>query len=163
VLREYQYAGINRDWYLDDNRLIGSIGVLRPEGAKVMARFSNGDVAITENNFGKGTAVILGYEASRACFRRTSTDLEKMLLKYTLGKLELPIMCDGAIVYRLASDKADHYFLINQSGEKKVKMSFEYFEYKGVTDAGSGEQLNLEDDIFLEAFGARWLRFEKNQ
>lgn len=161
VLREYQYAGINRDWFLNDQRLRGSIGVLRPEGGVVKARFSNGDVAVTAHNYGKGTAVILGYEAARACFSRSSPEMEKLLIDYTLGQIESPIICDGAIVYRLASDQADHYFLINQSEEKRVSLAFRYYDYKEASDAVSGEKLNLGEDIYLEAYGARWLRFEK--
>lgn len=161
VLREYQYAGINRDWYLDDQRLIGSIGVLRPKSGIVKARFSNGDVAVTEHKFGSGTAIILGYEAARACFGRSASEMEKILLNYTLGPLEPPIICDGAIVYRLASDQADHYFLLNQAEEKGVTLKFNYYDYTGVSDAVTGEKLNLGEEVLLEAFGARWLRFEK--
>jgi beta-galactosidase len=161
VLREYQYAGINRDWFLNDQRLRGSIGVLRPEGGVVKARFSNGDVAVTAHKYGKGTAVILGYEAARACFRRSSPEMEKLLIDYTLGQTESPIICDGAIVYRLASDKADHYFLINQSEEKRVSLAFRYYDYKEASDAVSGEKLILGEDVYMEAYGARWLRFEK--
>ena len=160
MLREYQYAGINRDWFLNDKKLIGSIGVLRPEGATVKARFSNGEVAVTEHLLGKGSAVILGYEASRACFRQSS-DMEEMLLNFTLGDLESPILCDGAIVYRLAADEADHYFLINQTTVKRVDLDFKDFDYIGVSDAVTGEKLNLGEEVYLEAFGARWLRFEK--
>lgn len=76
VLREYQYAGINRDWYLDDQRLIGSFGVLRPESGIVKAKFSNGDVAVSKHKFGNGTAIILGYEAARACFGRSASEME---------------------------------------------------------------------------------------
>jgi beta-galactosidase len=161
VLREYQYAGINRDWFLQDHRLIGSIGVLRPEGGMVKARFSNGDVAITEHKFGKGTAVILGYEAARACFRKTSPEMEKLLLDNTMGRVKPLFACDGAIVYRLASEQADHYFLINLAEEKRVELVFDYYDYKGVSDAVSGEKLNLGEEVMLEAYGARWLRFEK--
>lgn len=78
-----------------------------------------------------------------------------------MGQLELPIICDGAIVYRLASDRADHYFLLNQAEEKGVTSKFNYYDYTGVSDAVSGEKLNLGEEVLLEAFGARWLRFEK--
>ena len=161
VLREYQYAGINRDWVLDEQRLTGSIGVLRAEGANVIARFSNGDAAVTEYAFGKGTAVIIGYEAARACFRRDGTVMEKQLLRYAMGDLEPPIVCNGAIVYRLSADKADHYFLINQQSRQRVKLDFLYYDYTGAVDAVTGEEVSLDDEVALEAYGARWLRMEK--
>lgn len=87
--------------------------------------------------------------------------MEKMLLDYTLGQVEIPINCEGAIVYRLASDRADHYFLLNQSEEKGVSLKFNHYEYKGVSDAVTDEKLNLGEEVLLEAYGARWLRFDR--
>jgi beta-galactosidase len=161
VLREYQYAGINRDWQLEDQRLIGSIGSLRPEGAKVVASFANGQPAVTEHKLGKGTAVILGYEAARACFRPGQEAMEELLLRHTLGSLRSPYRCEGALVYRLAHPKADHYFLLNQGDGREVKLDFNYYTYKSARDVASGEAVPVNRPIRMDAHSGRWIRFEK--
>ncbi len=114
VLREYQFSGPNRSWFLNDEKLAGSIGSLKLTEAKPLATFSNGKPAITEHQLGKGTAVILGYEAARMCFIPGNTTLENLLRNQTLGTLKPSFRSEGAIVYRLASPEADHYFLLNE-------------------------------------------------
>jgi beta-galactosidase len=161
VLREYQYSGINRDWQLDGQELIGSIGSLRPEGAEVLASFSNGKPAITEYRLGEGTAVILGYEAARACFQPGNEEMEAMMLQYTLGEMQKPFHSDKAIVYRLASPEADHYFLLNEGEEKEIDLTFDYYRYSSASDAVSGDNLPIGQKISLPAHGARWLRYQK--
>jgi beta-galactosidase len=161
VLREYQYAGINRDWELEGQDLLGSIGVLRPEGSEVIAHFENGKPAVTEYQLGQGSAVIIGYEAGRACFKPGNTEMEALLRKYVLGNLKPAFTCDGAIVYRLASPEADHYFVINDGPATQVKLDFEHYEYQGVKDVAEDQDLELGDWLPLEAHSARWLRFEK--
>lgn len=161
VLREYQFSGINRDWELEGQKLIGSIGSLRPEGAEVLATFSNDKPAITEYQLGKGTAVILGYEAARSCFRPGNEEMEEMMLKYTLGEMQQPFHAEDAIVYRLAGPEADHYFLLNEGEEKEVDLTFDYYQYSSASDAVSGENLALGQKISLPAHGARWVRYKK--
>lgn len=161
VLREYQFSGINRDWHLEGQKLIGSIGSLRPEGAEVIASFANGKPAITEHKLGKGSAVIIGYEAARACFKPGNEAMEDMLRHYSLGKLQSPYQCDGAIVYRLAHPKADHYFLLNQGKDRQVTLNFDYYQYKSASDVASGETVPLGGSIKLDTNAGRWIRFEK--
>lgn len=161
VLREYQYSGINRDWYLEGGKLVGSIGSLKPEGAEIVARFNNGKPAITEHQSGKGTAVIIGYEAARSCFSPGNAKMEKFLRKYIMGNYTTPFYSDGAIAYRLAGTNADHYFLLNEGKKTKVKLNFHYYEYNSVSDVANGENLPLDGWIELEGHGARWLRYEK--
>ncbi|MFP4091436.1 MAG: hypothetical protein ACLFT3_14105, partial [Cyclobacteriaceae bacterium] len=158
---EYQFSGINRDWELEGQKLIGSIGSLRPEGAEVLATFSNDKPAITEYQLGKGTAVILGYEAARSCFRPGNEEMEEMMLKYTLGEMQQPFHAEDAIVYRLAGPEADHYFLLNEGEEKEVDLTFDYYQYSSASDAVSGENLPLDQKISLPAHGARWVRYKK--
>jgi beta-galactosidase len=161
VIREYQYAGINRDWKLQGQELTGSIGSLRPEGAEIITSFENGKPAVTEHKLGKGTAVILGYEAARACFKPGNEEMEDILRAYTLGELESPYQSDGAIVYRLAHSEADHYFLLNRGEEKEVELNFDYYRYKKAEDVASGETISVGGSIPMEANSGRWIRFEK--
>ncbi len=161
ILREYQFSGINRDWHLDNELVIGSIGSFKPIEAEVKAFFKNGKPAITEHQYGKGKAVLIGYEAARNCFTRGNDAMENMMLQYALGDHKAPFESKDAIVYRLASPKADHYFLLNEGEAKEVDLTFDYYEYQGASDAVSGEELDLNGKIKLPAHGARWLRYEK--
>jgi beta-galactosidase len=161
VLGEYQFSGINRDWELQNQQLIGSIGVLKPQGANILDSFENGRPAVTEYQLGKGTAVIIGYEAARSCFKPGPPALEKMLLNYSLGELNPPYQCDNAIVYRLASPTADHYFILNEGEEQEVELTFDYFRYKSAADVVQKQDIPLNKPIKLQAHGARWIRFEK--
>lgn len=161
VLREYQYSGVNRTWQLEGQPLKGATGSLRPEGAEVKASFNNEKPAVTEHWLGKGTAVILGYEAARTSFKPGNEAMEDMLRKYTLGEYKSPYQSDSAIVYRLAHPKADHYFLLNQGGDKEVKLNFDFYKYKSAQDVASGEAIPVEGPIKMEANSGRWIRFEK--
>jgi len=161
TLREYQYSGYNRDWRLDGETLLGSIGSLRPESAEVVATFDNGKAAVTEHAYGEGSAVIIGYEAGRECFLPGHEAEEAMLRKYVLGNLKPAFRCEGAIAYRLASPEADHYFLLNDGPATKVKMDFDYYEYSGLTQVAEDKALELGEWIELPAYGAVWLRYEK--
>ncbi|MGK7393577.1 MAG: beta-galactosidase trimerization domain-containing protein [Candidatus Cyclobacteriaceae bacterium M3_2C_046] len=161
VLREYQYSGINRNWHLQDQLLTGSIGSFNPLEANVIATFSNGKPAVTAHQYGQGQAVLVGYEAARNCFTPGQDEMESMMLKFALGDYQSPIQSDDAIVYRLASPKADHYFLLNEGAEKEAELTFNYYKYSGASDAVSGESVDLNGKIKLPAHGARWLRYEK--
>jgi len=129
--------------------------------AVVVESFSSGLPAVTAHNYGKGTAVILGADASYAMRAPGNEIVEQWTIGHTLGGLVSPYQCDDAIVYRLAAPAADHYFFINDDDEKQVELRFREFTYKSVTDPVSGETLDLNDSILLEAYSGRWLRFEK--
>ncbi len=161
ALREYQYSGPNRSWFLNDEKLAGSIASLRLTGAETLATFGNGKPAITEHPLGQGSAVILGYEAARSCFKPGNVAMEDLLMKHALGALEPTFQSEDAIVYRLASPEADHYFLLNEGEEKAVDLTFEGYQYQRAGDAVSGEAIPLTEGILLPAYGARWLRYEK--
>lgn len=161
VLREYQYSGPNRSWFLNDEKLAGSIGSLRFTGAEALATFGNGQPAITEHQLGQGSAVILGYEAARSCFKPGNAAMEDLLRKYALGTLKLTFQSEEAIVYRLASPEVDHYFLLNEGEEKAVDLTFNGYQYQRASDAVSGDSVPLGEPIALPAYGARWLRYEK--
>ncbi|WP_194774829.1 beta-galactosidase trimerization domain-containing protein [Pararhodonellum marinum] len=160
ALREYQFSGLNRNWHLEAHVLTGSIGSIRPEGAEIMADFKTGQPAVTQFQLGKGTSVILGYEAARSCFEPGNSEMEALLLKYTLGDIEPPFTCEGAIVYRLSGPKADHYFLLNQGEATEVDLKPHHYTYTNVQDAVTGQSIS-QNSIYLEAHSARWLRFEK--
>ncbi|MGK7939485.1 MAG: beta-galactosidase trimerization domain-containing protein [Crocosphaera sp.] len=161
VIDSYQYAGVNVPARLEELQLNGFMVDITPTSAKVLAKYDNGKPAITENKYGKGTAVLLGYEASRTVFKPGNDKEEKMLLDYTLGDYESPYQCEGVICYRIAAPEADHYFLLNDQGKTTAFVDTTSYNYKRVIDAITGEELPLNQPIEVEGYSGRWLRFEK--
>ncbi len=160
TINDYQYAGINMDYRLEGQPLQGFTLDMTPTSAEVVEHYHTGDPAITENKLGKGTAVILGFQASMDCFKPGQTAAEERLIRHTLADYQPFYRCEGAIVYRMASPEADHYFLLNDGEAKQVELDFDY-KYRNATDAITGESLKLGAPIELERYSGRWLRFEK--
>ena len=83
-----------------------------------------------------------------------------MLIEYTLGDYTSPYACDDAIVYRLAAEDADHYFLVNDGPAKTVNLDVKDFDYENIYDAVFENPVSLRE-IELEPYSGRWLRCEK--
>lgn len=161
VINDYQGAGVNRNVVLNGQSLKGFVTVLQPTTAKVIARFDNTLPAVTENSTGKGRSVVMAFEASTICERPGDLAMEKNIITYSLGQWRPGFSCANAIVYRLAGEKADHYFLINDGAAKKVNLNFSTYNYKKVRNVITGKNLILNTPIEIEANGGTWLRFEK--
>lgn len=161
IINSYQYAGVNVPYRLDKLKLNGFTVDLTPTSATVLAKYDNGKPAITENNYGQGTATVLGYEASMAALKPGNEDAEAMLLRYTLGAYKAPYQCDEVIVYRIAAPDADHYFLINDGQKTTTFLDTKSYDYQRVIDAIAGEELQLNRPIEVDGYNGRWLRFEK--
>ena len=160
-LDDFQYSGVNRTLKIGDTIINGFVATMTPTTAKTSAHYDDGKPAILEHRLGKGSAVILGYEAAYSCFKPGNTDGEEMLLRYTLDELTSPFTCNGAIVYRLASSKADHYFLLNDGPARTVRLETKALRYRTASDAVTGEALQIGGEIKLAAHDARWVRMEK--
>ncbi len=160
TLDNFQFSGSNVTVSLRDREWTGFVADFTPSSGKVLDRYSNGKPAIIENNYGKGSAVIIGLDVSHQCFKPNNHLAEKILTENALGKLNSPYSCDGALAYRLASKNADHYYLINDGDAKAVSIKFVDYSYRLITDAISGEKQNPLA-ISLDANSARWIRCEK--
>ena len=160
TINDFQFSGFNVTNSLDKLVLKGFTVYATPTSARVLAKYDNGNPAVMENNSGKGTAVLMGYEASKMCFTPGNKTAEAMLLKFAIGDLKPSYLCRDAIVYRLASPGADHYFLINDGESGITSLIFLNHHYGKITDALSGEPVNpLKID--LDANSGRWIRCEK--
>jgi beta-galactosidase len=176
VIADFQGAGVNRSYRIDGFEVAGFVIDTSPTTAAVVNRFQNGRPAITEARFGQGTAVVLGYEASRMCFWQGSRRAQTMLLRYTLGGYGAPYSCSwephhppggaaprglaGAtqpIIYRLAAPAADHYFVINEGAAKQVTLNTK-LTYKQLSDAVTGRELKLGARFLVGQDSGRWLR-----
>jgi beta-galactosidase len=159
-IADFQYSN-NVPQHLGDHLLDGFVFDIDVTSAKVKETFRLGKPAVTEHKFGNGTAVLLAADASFAMNKPGNDFMEEWTVKHTLGGIDLPYSCNDAIVYRIASPNADHYFFINDNEAKEVSLNFNQYKYKSVVDPISEETLNLGDMISLEAYSGRWLRFEK--
>jgi beta-galactosidase len=161
VINEFQFAGTNRPEQLAGLDLQGFLVDLTPTHARVVARYAGGKPAVTEAKTGEGTAIILGYEAARACFQPGNGAAESELIQYLLGTITVPFACRGALAYRLAAPEADHFFLINDGPATQATLSTGSLRYARFTDAVTGETLVRARPIAVEANSGRWVRAEK--
>jgi beta-galactosidase len=155
-----QYSN-NVPWKISGHVMEGFVLDMNPTTAKVMQRFDSGKPLVTQNEYGAGLAVLLGSDAAYAMKSPGNDFLEQWTLKHTLGALQSPYSCDGAIVYRLSAPQADHYFFINDDESKQVKLDFDFYNYNSVSDPLTGDQLRLGEPIDLEGYSGRWLRYAK--
>ena len=159
-IADMQYSN-NVPHNIGDHKLNGFVFDIDVTTAKVIEKFKLGEPLVTEHKYGKGTAVVLAADAGFAMQKPGNEFMESWTIRHTLGDIKLPYACEDAIVYRIASPNADHYFFINDDEAKNVTLSFRDYSYQNVLDPISGESLKLGDKIALEAYSGRWLRFEK--
>jgi beta-galactosidase len=159
-IADMQYSN-NIPCKIREHQLDGFVFDVTPTSASILERFENGAPLVTENKYGKGTAVILAADAGFSMNEPGNDFMEQWTIKHTLGEIELPYSCKDAIVYRIAAPNADHYFFINDDESKEIELKFRNYTYKNVLDPISGKSLDLGDKIELEAYSGRWLRFEK--
>ncbi|MBM4034461.1 MAG: hypothetical protein FJ291_22170 [Planctomycetes bacterium] len=157
VIRDFQFAS-NVPRAIEGVAIEGFVADLRLTSAEALAHYDGGAPAIAVNRLGRGTALVLGYEASLMCFRPGDVVAEEMLVRHALGENRSPYACDGAIAYRLAAPAADHYFLINDGPATTVNLDTRDYAYASAADAVTQEQLGLGDPIELPAHSGRWLR-----
>ncbi len=158
-ITDFQYSN-NVPRKIGEVMLSGFVIELKPTTAQIIEKFQTGEPSVTEHKLGKGSANILAADASFAMKRPGNSLIEKWTLKHILKNKTFPYQCPNAIVYRLASPKADHYFFINDDQAKTTSLKFTHSHYKSIIDAITGEILKPES-IFLEAYSGRWIRGEK--
>lgn len=158
-ISDFQYSN-NEIWKIDQHSLSGFVADIRPTAAAVRERFTNGKASVTENHLEKGTAVILGADASWSMKTPGNIFMENWTLKHALNGKSAPFSCTGAIVYRLAAPAADHYFFINDDEQTTASIIFEGITYQSFSDALTGESIDPEA-ITIESFSGRWIRCTK--
>jgi beta-galactosidase len=102
--------------------------------------------------------VIVGYEASLACWRPGNAWAQDRLVRHALGKHRSPYACRGALVYRLAAPTADHYFVMNDGEAKSVKLEVRDATYRSWEDPVAEKRLKPGAPIALPRHGALWIR-----
>lgn len=158
-ISDYQYAN-NVTYSIQGNKLDGFFMELRPTTATITKTTDEGYPLVVENNFGNGKTIILANDASFSMKAKGNDFMEDWVVSQILGDNQPTYSCSEAIVYRLSAPEADHYFLINDGPATKATLKCKV-KYTGMTDAITGETLNPDSAIDLEAFSGRWIRFEK--
>ncbi len=164
-LADFQYSREgNRVWSIDGRRVTGCTHDLQPTTATVLAEFDHSRPdrprpAVTENRLGAGTAVVLGCEASLMCTQFGDPAAEDWLRGWLTAGLELPYRCAEAVVYRLACDGADHYFLMNDRPEPITAiLETPAYAYVAAEDPVTGEHLDPQAPLEIPDHSARWVR-----
>ena len=158
---QYSRTG-NRPWLIDGRLVRGSTLHLQPTTAAVKATFDHGLPAVTEKRVGKGSAVVLGWEASLMCCDAGDAWAEQLLTRHSLGQLVSPYACEGAIAYRLVSPTADHYFLLNDGAATQATLHSET-AYTRAEDSVTREPVGLDRPIPIPAHSGRWVRCERRR
>lgn len=157
---DFQFSRANHvQWRVGDYALPGFVLDLQPTRARVLETFANGRPAVTEHALGKGAAVVIGHAASLNSWKPGDAPAQTALVRHALGGLTSPYACEGALVYRLASPAADHYFLINSRSEPvTVTLRTPGRAYRRAEDPVWGGSISLAAPIAIPANGARWVR-----
>lgn len=160
TLDNYQFSGSNKTVSLHGKEWTGFIADMTLDGAAAKAFYNTGKPAITEFQYGQGSAVILGVDMAHQCFEQGNTLAEQLLTRHALGdNISAPYSCEGALVYKLSAPNADHYYFINDGTAKSVIFRSE-MKYKNAIDALTGAKVDPLS-IKLDADDARWIRMEK--
>lgn len=163
TLADFQYSrGNHVRWTLDGWLLDGFVLEFGVTAGRVAAVFGNGKPAVVENRVGRGSACVLGFEASLGCWRPGVDWLEKLLVERVLGGLKPPYSCEGALAYHLAAPAADHYFLVNDGPARSVRLKAGPHRHLAWEDPVSGEELPRSRAVAIPANGARWVRALKD-
>ena len=161
-LSDLQYSGNNVHHTVDGNTIHGYTADLIPTTAKTVLAYGHGAPAVTENQIGGGTAVILGWEAARACKKPGNPMWQELLARHLLGEREPWFRCSGAPwAFRLAAPEADHYFLVNQGDPAELCFEKVPHAYREVTDVLDATPVDLSGPIAVPRDGGRWLRCVK--
>jgi len=161
TIQDYQGSGVNQTYLLNQLSLSGFILNIELTKAKPLAFFNDKKVAISEHTFGKGSAIIMGYEASTSCTKPNNLLAEKLLQKTILGSCQPIYTCTNAIVYRLATPEADHYFIMNEGKAKNVRLTLNNTSKRIATEILSNKKINLNQAFSLSDNESMWLRVSK--
>ena len=161
-LQDVQYSGNNLTWSIDGMELFGYTADLKPTTAEVVATYDTGRPAATEHKVGKGSAVLLGWEAARACYMQGNQLAQDRLVEALLGGSEPFYRFEGdAVAYRLAAPTADHYFLVNEGDASAGRFTRLPYDYASAVDVLTGESVDLSAPLDVAKADGRWIRAVK--
>ncbi len=149
---------------LDGMNVDGLFADLSVPRARVLARFANGAPAVTESKMGLGSAVLVGFDPARMCWRPGNVAMEKWLAELLDGHTTPTFRCSAGVVTRRRSPTADHYFVLND-GTAACNARLDVFDatYQRGDELITGKSLNVDGTCWfdLPPNGAAWVRLER--
>lgn len=147
---------------LGETEIEGFFGDIETTQARVLARFDDGRPAITEHRLGRGSAVLVGFDAARMCHRPGCSRVENLLADLAVGDTPLKWSCDAPMAFRLSAPKADHYFLLNDGPARPALLRTFDHQYSSGEDVLDQHPIETDGTICIELpeRSGVWARFE---
>ncbi|MCC5828305.1 MAG: beta-galactosidase trimerization domain-containing protein [Phycisphaeraceae bacterium] len=138
----------------------GFFGDLILTDARPVMKFQDGRPAVAENRIGKGSAVLLGFDAARMCHRPGRQDIEQLIGDLARGGSCPTWRCTAPIVVRRATDEADHYFLVNDGASRFCIIEAFDRKYRSGLDVIDDRAIEVDGTIAIELpeRSAMWVR-----
>ena len=139
----------------------GFYGTVVPTTARVLARFSNGEPAITEARIGRGTAVLIGFDAGRMCWRPGHDAVERLIAQLVWGDTRPGWTCGAPLAFRRRAPAADHYFLLNDGPARTIFLHVYDREYAAGEYVLERTPIDVHGTIVIDlpAESGVWCRF----
>ncbi len=148
---------------LGEIEIDGFFGDIETTDARVLGRFDDGRVAITEHRLGRGSAVLVGFDAARMCHRPGNSLVEKLLADLAVGDTPPKWTCDAPMAFRLSAPKADHYFLLNDGPARPALLRVFDRCYSAGEDVLERRLIDTDGTIAVDLpeRSAVWARFDR--
>jgi beta-galactosidase len=142
----------------------GFFGDLKTTIARPLIRFDDGRCAVSEARIGRGSAVIIAFDAARQCFQPgASPAAEKLIADLTTADDPPRWRCNAPLAFRLSAPKSDHYFLINDGEAMSAVLDVYDRRYAAGGEVVEDAPIDLSGTIAVElpARSGKWLRFAR--
>ncbi len=148
---------------LGDIEVEGFYGDLVPTEARVVARFDDGRPAISERRLGRGSAVLVAFDAARMCTRPGQGTVERLIARLVWDEARSGWDSDAPLAFRRRASKADHYWLLNDGPSRPAFLRVYDATYTCGRDLFDGAKVAVNGTMCVElpAESALWLRFER--
>jgi len=144
---------------MDVNGFYGDISSTK---ARPIYSYQNGKPAVTEHNYGKGMATLVGFDAAYMC--HTGNEAIEDLIATIVNYNDKPQWeCNLPMTYRLYGEKADHYFIFNDGEAKNAIIKAYDANYTKGTLVLEEATIDVSGTIsvLVPAQSALWIRLEK--
>ena len=161
------YFTTNSPQSIYDMPVSGQFADIKITTADNLGTLSKGSPLLLQNRVGKGTTLVINCEASKMVFKPGNVVMEKWLIMQTVGRLRPEFEVIGeknCKVFRRASPKADHYFIINDGENETITLQSESLRYKSATDLLDNNSVNVNGGkvvVKVPAGSGTWIRCEK--
>ncbi len=138
----------------------GFFGDIITTDARPVAHFNDGRIAITERTLGRGSAMLLGFDPGRQCWRPGQKPMQLLLAELLSANRPPAWHCSLPMTYRLSAPGADHYFLINDGPPTPVILTAPDRRYTEALDVIQQRALPVGPTLCFDVPGESglWLR-----